>query len=112
VTRVTTGSEIEAADGAEAEVVGTYGQVDVRMRQKGEPVYRGHAAVTLEDGTLVTLEPVWSEAALRPAEEIERCDGKSVVVRGTLHAQAPEPDEPVATIVSPCVSPVLSVEVT
>ena len=110
MSRVTSGSEIEAAAGATAEVVGRYGQLDVRMRQKGDPVYRGHTALTLEDGTLVTLEPAWSDAALRPADEIERCDGKTVVVTGTLHAQAPEPEEPIATIVSTCVSPVESVE--
>ena len=110
MTRVTTADGTEAADGEEAEIVGRYGQLDVRMRQKGDPVYRGHTAVTLDDGTLVTLEPVWSDAALRPAEEIERCDGKTVVVRGTVRAQAPEPEEPIATIVSPCVSPVTAVE--
>jgi hypothetical protein len=108
--RVTSGAELEAAAGAVAEVVGRYGQLDVRMRQKGDPVYLGHAAVTLADGTLVTLEPTWSDAARRPAEEIERWDGQQVVVRGLLHAEAPEPEEPQAAIMSPCVSPVEAVE--
>ncbi len=109
-TRVTGAGEIAAAAGKSVAVVGRYGQLDVRMRQKGDPVYNGHTALTLEDGTLITLEPTWSEAALRPADEIERCDGSTVIVRGTLHARAPEPPEPVAAITSPCISPVEAVE--
>jgi hypothetical protein len=109
-TRVTSEDELQAAAGAVAELVGRYGQLDVRMRQKGDPVYLGHVALTLADGTLVTLEPIWSDAARRPAEEIERWDGQEVVVRGLLHAEAPEPPEPQATIVSPCVSPVEAIE--
>jgi hypothetical protein len=103
---VTSIDALRRASGRRAEVEGRYAQIDVRMRVKGDPVYRGHAAVMLDDGTEVTLEPVWAEQAIRPAEEISRCDGHRVRVTGTAHEQAPEPPEPTASLVSPCISPV------
>jgi hypothetical protein len=105
-------AELERASGRAGAVVGVYRQVDVRQLAEDEdPEYDGHAAVRLDDGVDVFLEPVWADAALRPAEEIERCEGRQVRARGVLHARAPEPPEPVATIVSPCVTPVEAVEV-
>ena len=56
----------------------------------------------MSDGILTAfLEPTWLDDALRPAGEIERLDGKRVRAAGVVHAQAPEPPEPVAAIVSP-----------
>jgi hypothetical protein len=101
---------VKGASGQRAAVEGRYRQIDVRMRQKGDPVYAGHAAVMLDDGTEVTLEPVWAEEAIRPAEEIERYDGERVRVTGIVHEQAPEPPEPAASLMSPCVHPVEAVE--
>jgi hypothetical protein len=107
---VTSLDELRRASGQGAEVEGRYAQIDVRMRIKGDPVYLGHAAVTLDDGTEVTLEPVWAEQAIRPADEIARCDGHRVRVTGTVHEETPEPPEPTASFVSPCISPVDAVE--
>jgi len=107
---VTSIEDVRRADGQRADVDGTYRQIDVRMRIKGDPVYAGHAAVMLDDGTEVILEPVWSEDAIRPADEISRCDGHRVRVTGTAHEQAREPPEPMASLMSPCISPVEKVE--
>lgn len=101
---------LSRVSGQRATVEGRYQQIDVRMRQKGDPVYAGHAAVILDDGTEVTLEPVWAAEAIRPAEEIERFDGQRVRVTGVVHEQAPEPPEPTASLMSPCVHPVEAVE--
>lgn len=105
-----TAADIVRRDGLPGVVVGTYEQLDVRMRPRGAPVYRGHAVVRLDDDTLVTLEPMWKPEAIRPPDEIARFDGQRVGVRGTVLASAPEPDEPSASIVGPCVSPVDTIE--
>lgn len=83
----------------------------MRMRKTGAPVHAGHAGVRLADGTLVLLEPSWSQAALWPAEERRRLSGKAVAVIGKLHAQAPRPaGEQVAQVIGPCISPVEEVK--
>jgi hypothetical protein len=102
--------DLRRASGQRVEVEGRYEQIDVRMRVKGDPVHLGHAAVMLDDGTEVTLEPVWAEEAIRPADEIARCEGHRVRVTGILHEEAPEPPEPTATLTSPCIRPVDAVE--
>jgi hypothetical protein len=102
--------DVRGASGQRAEVEGRYQQIDVRMRIKGDPVYLGHAAVMLEDGTEVTLEPVWAEEAIRPRAEIERCEGHRVRVVGTVHEEAPDPPEPAASLIGPCIRPVEAVE--
>lgn len=98
---VTTHDQIAALDGQTATVVGTYTQVDVRRRHPRDtrpPQLAGHVALTLADGRKVYLEPIWSEAALRPEDERARFDGQTVAVTGTLHATMPEPEIPVATL--------------
>jgi hypothetical protein len=107
---ITSLDDVRRASGERAEVEGTYQQIDIRMRVKGDPVYLGHAAVILDDGTEVTLEPSWAEEAIRPRDEIDRCEGHRVRVVGTVHEEAPEPPEPAAALMSPCVRPVESVE--
>jgi hypothetical protein len=102
--------DLERASGKRGAVVGVYRQVDVRQAAEGAPQYDGHAAVELDGGGRVFLEPTWSEEALRPAEEIERCDGRRVRASGVVHARAPEPPEPVAAIIDPCLHPVEAVE--
>jgi hypothetical protein len=104
-------SDLEPASGSRGAVIGVYRQVDVRQNAEGPPRHEGHAAVQLEDGIDVFLEPTWSDDALRPAEEIARCDGRQVRAVGTVWSSAPEPPEPVAAIVSPCLHPVEAVDV-
>jgi hypothetical protein len=102
--------DIQTFSGQRARVVGTYRQVDMRMRQKPPPRYVGHAAVELSDGTRVLLEPGWSQAAIRSAEERALYDGKRVEVTGVIHQRSPSPPEPAAHVVNPTVSPVETVQ--
>jgi hypothetical protein len=106
VPRCETQPDIQRLSGSRVLLVGTYQQVDMRMRQKPPPVYRGHVALKLSDGTLVLLEPGWSKAAIRSPEERERYDGKRVEVTGIIHARSPEPPEPAAHTIGPVLSPV------
>jgi hypothetical protein len=103
-------ADIKAHAGERVVVVGTYRQLDVRMMEIPPPEYVGHASVTLSDGTLVLLEPIWAEAAIRSEEERSAFDGKRVRVTGVLHSRAPEPPEPDATMINPAISPVERVD--
>jgi hypothetical protein len=87
-------------------VTGTYRQIDIRMRPKGSPEYLGFAAIQLQDGIDVLLEPSWSPAARRSEAERRRFDGQHVAVIGIIHLEPPDPPEPVAYIIGPCMSPV------
>jgi hypothetical protein len=87
----------------------TYREVDVRRKPAPPPRFAGHAAVVLDDGEQVFLEPAWSGAAIRPEEERHLWSGRKVLVRGTLHHVAPPPERPIAAIRSACVSPVLEI---
>jgi hypothetical protein len=104
-------ADVERLDGRVVTVVGTYEEVDVRARRQAPSEYRGHAAVRLPDGDAVLIEPPWSERAIRAGEERARAGGRPVRVRGVLHASCPEPPEPDAAIVGPCLTDVASVEV-
>jgi hypothetical protein len=101
---------IRKHDGQRAAVVGRYEQADVRKRKEGNPVYRGHASIRLRDDTGVFLEPTWADDAIRSEAERERFEGWRVRVVGTVHEEPPDPPEPVAYIVAPCVSPVERIE--
>lgn len=102
--------ELGKRDGKRAEVEGMYHRVDLRMAAEGPPGDEDlAAAVLLSDGTVVLIEPSWSEASTRSAEEMARFDGEDVVVTGTAHKTAPAPPEEVAAIVSPCVADVESI---
>jgi hypothetical protein len=107
---VRSADDLQRASGKRGAVIGVYRQVDVRQAAESTPQYDGHAAVELDGGARVFLEPTWSDDAVRPAEEIERCDGRRVRATGVVHARAPEPPEPVAAIIDPCVHPVEAVE--
>jgi hypothetical protein len=102
--------DTERLDGKKVLLVGTYRQIDVRMRRKPPPVYRGHVAIVLEDGTEVLLEPVWKKTAIRPPDEIARFDNKAVRVLGTIHKVAPECPEPTANLLLPCMTDIESIE--
>jgi hypothetical protein len=80
------------------------------MRRTGNPVFKGHAVVVMQDGTEVHLEPSWAPEAIRPAREIERFDGRLVKVTGTVHVTGPEPPEPSAHLVAPTIRPVEAIE--
>jgi len=109
-TTIERSADIQGHDGERVVVIGIYGQLDVRMRQKPPPQYKGHAAITMSDGNLVLLEPIWSDDSIRSEEERAGWDGKKVKVTGTLYVRGPEPPEPISTMVMPTLSPVEAVE--
>ena len=111
VPECTTYADLQRLDGTRAAVVGAYEQVDVRARQRPPAAFDGHAAVRLADGHLVLIEPTWSPRAIRSDEEVARAEGKRVSVVGIVHLRGPEPPEPAAAIVGPCVSDVERVDV-
>lgn len=109
-TVCTSWSDIQACTGRRVVVRGEYVQLDVRQNPGSSAQLRAHAALRLRDGTTVTLEPAWTPQAIRGADERKRLTGKQVEAVGLLWAEAPEPPEPVASIVSPCLSPVESID--
>ena len=92
--------------GQKRTVVGTYVELDPRMKQTPPPVHVGHAGVQLDDGTLIFLEPPWTKEAIRPPDERRSLAGKRVEATGTLYARCPEPKQPMAHLIGPCVTPV------
>ncbi|MDC0833782.1 hypothetical protein POG22_12310 [Geitlerinema sp. CS-897] len=92
--------------GLEVRVVGIYEQNDVRKRQTPPPVYHGHVAISFNSGGGILLYPAWHSISIRSREEIERYEGRSVMVTGRVVPQAPPPPSGVpggvlAAIVSP-----------
>ena len=105
-------ADVERLDGRRVALTGVYEEVDVRARPAPPAVHRGHAAVRLDDGLVVLIEPIWSEQAIRGDDEIARARGRPVAVRGVIRARCPEPPEPSASIVSACIVDVERVDLT
>ena len=101
---VRTNADVEANLSAYVVVEGVYEQRDVRMRPIGEPLYEGHVALELDDGTRVYLELQQEPAARRSAEERQRFEHRRVRATGLLFATNPGPgtviDAPVLADVS------------
>ena len=100
--------QLEAHDGQRVFLIGKYHAVALHQGIKVRSIEADHAYISLIDGN-VLLEPNWSEAAYRSSEERARFDNKRVKVEGIAHAKSPRPPEPIAYIVGPCLSPVLSI---
>lgn len=108
--RVVDSSQFADFDGMPVVVEGIFVQADLRKRKRGsDPVYSGHTAVQLQDEHLLYIEPTWSDAAIRPPNEIEAFEGQRVLVRGMLHDH-PTPPEPMAAMISPCLTDVVEVQ--
>ena len=107
LTPISTMAELANLDGQPVKLVGTYVLIDVRMRPKPPPRYRGHAAIDLEGGR-VFLEPIWAPEAIRPESERE-WNGQRVEVVGRFHRVPPEPPKPAAQLMVSCLRPVQSV---
>jgi hypothetical protein len=90
-------------------VIGTYEELDMRMKPKPPPLHLGHVGIRRDDGSLVFLEPPWSKQAIRAPDERRTLAGKRVAATGTFHARCPEPKEPMALPIGPCLSPVENV---
>lgn len=110
IKRCETLQAIQANTGKRVMVIGTYIQIDIRMRKKGKPQHIGYAAVQLTDETLVLLGPSWSSAAIRSVEERVQFENKQVEVIGTVHLQTPEHPKQIAYVMGSCISPVEQIQ--
>lgn len=99
---VRTAVDRERKNGTMVEVFGTYQQVAGGQGPDAQP--KGHAAVRLDDGTLVWLQPPWHPDAIRPAEEVAKYDGRAVVAKGLLFAECPPPPDGRAYAKVPCLA--------
>ncbi len=93
-------------------VEGRYRQIDLARPTARPQVLLGHAAIELDDGALVLLEPAWERSALRSQAEIARCEGRRVAAYGLLFPAAP-PDLSSPGALNPrlpCLGPVTSLE--
>ncbi len=86
---VASSADLITHDGAQARVVGTYVERDVRMKPGLSPVHGGHVALELADGTSVSLLPVHHKDARRPEAEVARFGGQQVEVVGVVFRKAP-----------------------
>jgi hypothetical protein len=89
-------------------LVGVYRQLDMRMRQTPPPEYHGQAAIELTGGWHIALETPTEPEGARTADEIARCEGKRVVVVGTLREALNNPE--VATMLIQRIVDIKSVE--
>lgn len=107
--RVQKAVDLAALDGQSAIVVGVYEATAVptkgpRRDEASRP--KEYARVMLGDGTAVYLEPYATPAALRPAEEMARFDGKRVEVSGKVRRRMPSQGQ---SLVAPCVEGVTGI---
>jgi len=103
---VRTGADVPGRAGETVVVRGTYIELDVRKAQTDPPLYKGHAALRLADGTLVLLLAPSEPDALRPQSEREELRGAEAVAEGMLHEVCPGEG---ARLELPCLSPLLYV---
>jgi hypothetical protein len=94
--------DLSVAHDSMVQVLGTYREVDIRKRPQGEPVYAGHAAVELDDGTLVFLTPPWGAQAIRTDDERATRRGTRVAALGMAVDSCPPDPSGGASIVAPC----------
>lgn len=87
-------------NGSMVEVFGTYQKVAMGKAPDAEP--DGHAAVRLDDGTLIHLQPPWQVTAVRSPDELSKFDGQRVVAKGILLAECPPPPDGRAYAKVPC----------
>jgi len=109
LARCETLHDVTTRSGQRALLIGTYREVDLRMRQRPPAVYDGHVAIGLRDGADVLLEPSWSERSIRSAEERSRYAGVVVEVNGVVHDRTPPPPELIAYVTDACISAVADI---
>jgi len=107
VPDIETREDIKTHAGDTVLVRGTYVEIDVRKRKTEPPVYAGHAAVRLGDGTLVLLGPPGNAVAIRSEKERDELRDEEVVASGFLNAICPA--GPGASLQVPCLYPFLYV---
>jgi hypothetical protein len=105
-----TKEDVVRLDGKRAVVVGRYDAVERPMRGVlRAPRPKDHAQVTLGDGAHVYVEPFDSPASHRPADELRRFDGKTVMVTGTVFKIMPSSGQ---SPIAPCVADVTEIRET
>ncbi|HBR73348.1 MAG TPA: histidine kinase [Cyanobacteria bacterium UBA11159] len=99
-------------EGKKVRVIGRYAQVNVQQRQDIPPLYIGHTAVDLEDGSGIFIYPGWHPNAIRSQSEIARYENQRVVVVGTVVPKMPKnPSYPnAASLIGPCFLSIDSIE--
>jgi len=74
-------------------IIGTYTQVDIRMRREDPPVkYTGQVCLVLEDNTPVFIYPPTSQEAVRARKEIREMEGQLVKAVGIIYKHMPQSD--------------------
>lgn len=98
--------ELKANSGKFAEVFGTYIWVEARSDKEEamgkEPAQGCQAALQLEDGTLVFLQPTWEAAAARPSDELKSYRDKAAVASGLVLLEGPAAPNGGNFIKGPC----------
>ena len=87
------------------DVFGTYIWVSPNQEPRPEgatPPEGCQAAIRLEDGKRIYLQPTWEQAAARAQEELTTYHDKAVVVTGTLLQASPPPPDGGAYIKGAC----------
>lgn len=102
-------ADIDKYAETQALLIGHYRQADIRMRQTGRPVYKGHVSIYLDDQTEVMLLPTWDKDAIREPGEIAKYDGKLVQVRCIVQPYPPNPEN-FAMAMIPCITKVFSID--
>lgn len=97
---VRTAADRDQKTGKMVEVFGRYERVADGKAPDATP--RDHAAVRLEDGTLIHLQPPWHPNAVRSAEEQEKYADQEIVAQGILLAECPPPPDGRAFAKVPC----------
>jgi hypothetical protein len=109
---VTSHADVKALGHVRVRVIGRYEQIDVRKRDPrvGQPLFQGHAALRLDDGSMVTLEPPSEPSAVRSPDEIARFEGTRVVATGLLYPLGASSEPHVARMITPALWPVETIE--
>jgi hypothetical protein len=94
------------------QIFGTYLWIAPQKEAQFEvetPPANCQAAIRLEDGTMIFLQPTWELAAVRPAEELTGYRDKEVVVTGTVLQESPAPPDNRAYVKGPCLTGPISI---
>ncbi|MEY3444338.1 MAG: hypothetical protein RLZZ519_2619 [Bacteroidota bacterium] len=103
--QIHTKKDLKANTTQPCQVFGTYTWIHPGQEKDDSdttPPANFQAAIRLEDGTRIYLQPTWDEAATRTPEELTQYHDKPVVVTGTLVQSSPAPPNSRAYIKGPC----------
>ncbi|MBT3980459.1 MAG: hypothetical protein HOE90_03850 [Bacteriovoracaceae bacterium] len=101
-------AEISQHNGQVVQLQGIYTQVDVGMMQLEQENFKGHVEIVLDDSEKsgVSLFQINDPLALRPIIEIEKFEGKKVIVIGNVYQELLPSSSSVAAPINPGISQV------